>query len=145
MEYLNSLLGDTYTRELLTAIALLIVAAILWLVWKFFYAVFKHVLAALFIAAIASGVYYYVMNQPPPRDASIGKHAYGSGTSRYLGVIEAATEDAWVIKQPDGYQVKYPKARVIIKDKMDPVAPSSPSPSPTVTPRNNRPPQQRPR
>jgi hypothetical protein len=143
MDFLNALLGDAYTRELLTAIALLIVAAILWLVWKFFFAFFKHVLTALFIAAIASGVYYYVMNQPPPRDANLGKHAYGVGSNRYLGEITGATEDAWVVKSPGGYEAKYPKARVLVKDKMDPITPSSPSP--TATPRNQRPTQQRPR
>ncbi len=142
MDIFNSIFGDTYTREMLTALGLLIVATILWLVWKFFFSLFKHVLTALFIAAIASGVYYYVMNQPPARDPNVGKHAYGVSSNRYLGVIEAGTEDSYVVRS-GGAQIKYPKAKVVIKDKMDPVAIESPSP--TATPRNNKPSQPRPR
>ena len=129
MEIFYSVFGDTYTREMLSAIALLIVAAILWLVWKFFFSLFKHVLSALFIAAIASGVYYYVMNQPPPQDPNVGKHAYGTSSNRYLGVIEAGSEDSYVVRLGNA-QTRYPKARVIIKDKMEPIAVESPSPSP---------------
>ena len=142
MDLFNSVFGDTYSREMLSAVALLIVAAILWLVWKFFFSLFKHVLMALFIAAIASGVYYYVMSQPPAKDPNVGKHAYGVSSGRYLGVIEAATEDSFVVKLGSA-QTKYPKARVTVKEKMDPVTVESPSP--TVTPRNNKPPPQRPR
>jgi hypothetical protein len=138
MDIFNSVFGDTYTREMLAAIALLIVAAILWLVWKFFFALFKHVLMALFIAAIASGVYYYVMNQPPPKDPNVGKHAYGTSSSRYLGVIEAGTEDSYVVRLGNA-QTKYPKARVIVKDKMDPVVIESPSPSPSAKPKPGNP------
>ena len=133
MDLFNSVFGDNYTREMLLAIALLFVLAVLWLAWKFFFSIFKHVLTAVFITILGSGIYYYVMSQPPPRDPNVGKHAYGTSSNRYLGVIEAATEDSFVIKQVGGQQTKLPKARVIVKDKMDPVAAVSPSPSPSPT------------
>ena len=133
MDIFNSVFGDTYTREMLSAIALLIVAAILWLVWKFFFSLFKHVLTALFIAAIASGVYYYVMSQPPPQDPNIGKHAYGTSSNRYLGVIEAGSDDEYVVGLA-GVKKRYPKGRLIIKDKMDPVPIESPSPTAKAKP-----------
>lgn len=138
MDIFYSVFGDSYTREMLAAIALLVVAAVLWLVWKFFFALFKHVLTALFIAAIASGVYYYVMNQPPPQDPNVGKHAYGTSSSRYLGVIEAGTEDSYVVRLGNA-QTKYPKARVIVKEKMDPVVIESPSPAPSTKPKPSNP------
>ncbi len=144
MDIFNSIFGDTYTREMLTALGLLIVATILWLVWKFFFSLFKHVLTALFIAALASGVYYYVMNQPPARDPNVGKHAYGVSSNRYLGVIEAGTEDSYVVRS-GGAQIKYPKAKVVIKAKMDPVSASTPTASPALSPNPAKPPQKRPR
>jgi hypothetical protein len=134
MDIFYSVFGDTYTREMLAAIALLVLAMVLWLVWKFFFALFKHVLTALFIAAIASGVYYYVMNQPPPQDPNVGKHAYGTSSSRYLGVIEAGTADSYVVRLGNA-KTTVPKARVIVKEKMDPVAIESPSPAPSAKPR----------
>lgn len=144
MDIFYSVFGDAYTREMLAAIALLIVAAILWLVWKFFFALFKHVLTALFIAAIASGVYYYVMSQPPPQDPNVGKHAYGTSSNRYLGVIEAGTEDSYVVRLGNA-KTTIPKARVIVKAKMDPVSASTPSASPALSPTPAKPPQKRPR
>jgi hypothetical protein len=132
MDLFNAVFGDNYTREMLLAVGLLVLLAVLWVVWKFFFAFFKHVLTALFIAVLGSGIYYYVMSQPPPKDPNVGKHAYGASSNRYLGVIEAANDDSYVVKQPGGYQTKYPRARVIVKDKMDPVEAASPSPSPTV-------------
>lgn len=126
---------DAYTTKLLMAIGLLVLISLLWVVWKFFYTVFKHVLIALFIAAIGSGVYYYVMNQEPPKNPNAGKHAYGVSSSRYLGVIEAAADDSWIIRQPGGQQTKIAKTRVIVKDKMDPVVIESPTPAATPTPK----------
>lgn len=132
---------DDYTTRMVTAIGLLILIGILWVVWKFFYTLFKHVLVALFIAAIGSGVYYYMMYQPPPpKDPNVGKHAYGASSGRYLGEIEAAQNDpqsgpVWIIRQPGGQQTKLAKTRVIVKDKMDPIAVESPTP--TATPAQN--------
>jgi hypothetical protein len=128
---------DAYTTKMVTAIGLLLLICLLWVVWKFFYALFKHVLVALFIAAIGSGIYYYVMSQPPPpKDPNVGKHAYGASSGRYLGEIEAAQNDpqsgaVWIIRQPGGQQTKIAKARVVVKDKMDPVTEEQTSPSPT--------------
>src|SRR5581483_1928041 len=130
---------DAYTTKMVTAIGLLLLVSLLWVVWKFFYALFKHVLAALFLAAIGSAIYYYVMYQaPPPKDQSVGKHAYGVSSGRYIGEIEASQNDAqsgpvWIIRQPGGQQTKVAKARVVVKDKMDAVAVADPSPSPTPT------------
>ena len=134
MDLFNAVFGDNYTREMVLAIGLLIIMAVLWLAWKFFFSIFKHVLTAVFLAVLGSGIYYYVMSQPPPRDANVGKHAYGTSSNRYLGVIESATDDSFVIKQPGGQQTKVPKARVVVKDKMDPVEAAVPSPSPSASP-----------
>ena len=130
---------DAYTTRMVTAIGLLLLISLLWVVWKFFYTVFKHVLVALFIAAIGSGIYYYVMNQTPPQDPNIGKHAYGASGGRYLGEIEAARNDpqsgpVWIIRQPSGQLIRFAKARVIVKDKMDPIAVESPTPTATPAP-----------
>jgi hypothetical protein len=133
MDLFNSVFGDNYTREMILALGLLLILAVLWLAWKFFFAMFKHVLMAVFLTVLCSGVYYYVMSQPPPQDPNVGKHAYGASSSRYLGVIEAADEDSFVIKQPGGQATKLAKARVIVKDKMDPVTVASPSPSPAAS------------
>jgi hypothetical protein len=126
---------DAYTTETLSAIGLLILIAVLWLIWKFFYTIFKHVLIALFLAAIGSGVYYYLM-RPPPKDPNIGKFAYSSNSGRYLGVIEGAAEDSqlgavWIVRPTGGYPTKYSKGRIVLKDKRDPEPLEQPSPSPT--------------
>ena len=136
---------DPYTTKMITAIGLLLLVSLLWLVWKFFYTLFKHVLVALFLAAIGSGIYYYVMNQAPPKDPHIGKHAYSARAGNYFGAIEGAQDDprsgpVWVIRQPDGHLTKIAKTRVLVKDKMDPVAVESPTPAatPARTPKPRR-------
>lgn len=134
MDIFNSVFGDAYTRQMLLGIGLLIILSILWLVWKFFFAFFKHVLLALFLAALGSTVYFYLMNRTPPKDPNIGKYAYGTSSGRFLGVIETATDDSYVVKSGNA-QIKYPKGRVIVKDKMDPIAVEAPSPSPSVKPK----------
>lgn len=144
MDLFTSVFGDNYTREMLAAIGLLLVLAVLWLVWKFFFALFKHVLMALFLAIIGSGIYFYLFNRPPAPDPNVGKYAYGASSNRYLGIIESADADSYIVKQGN-YPTKYAKGRIIVKDKLEPTATPTAAPSPSVTPkpRSANPPKRR--
>lgn len=130
---------DNATRAGLV-IGVLAVLVVLWFVWRFFFALFKHVVIALVLGAIGAGAYYYLRARPPARNPAIGKYAYLKENGKYLGVIEAEGDDnqrgkVWVVRPPGRYPVIYAKPRVAIKDRLEPGAPlEDPEASPTPTP-----------
>ncbi len=137
---------DEYTIKAAIVIGALLALGLLWLVWKFFFKLFKYVIIALLIGAVGAALYYY-RSPPPPRDPNIGKHAYGNVSGRYLGVVEGQGEDTqrgpvWDVRSPDGQLTKYSKSRVTLKDKLEltPQIESSPTatPSPASTSNNPR-------
>ncbi|MDX2030644.1 MAG: hypothetical protein SF339_08240 [Blastocatellia bacterium] len=121
-----------YTTKLSLAIGALLVLGFLWMVWKFFASLLKHVLIALLLAAIGAGVYWYRLQ--PERNPAIGQHAYLKDNGKYLGIVEGTGEDAqrgdvWSIRLPGGYPKMYTRTRVILKEKFE--APPSPTPEPS--------------
>jgi hypothetical protein len=129
---------DEYPIKAAIVIGALLALGLLWLVWKFFFKLFKHVIIALLIGAAGAAFYYY-RSLPPPRDPNIGKHAYGNVSGRYLGVVEGQGEDAqrgpiWGVRSPDGHLTKYPKSRVTLKDKLEPPPQTEPAPATTPSP-----------
>lgn len=111
---------DEYTIKTAIVIGSLIVIGVLWLVWKFFFRLFKLVVIALLIGGIGAAIYYY-RSSPPPY---IGKHAYLIASGTYLGVVERQENDkargeVWVVRQPDGHQAMHSKTRVTLKDERD--------------------------
>lgn len=106
---------------LIIIVAVLILAALVWVAARFFFRLLKHIIIAVVLGAVLTlGWYYFFLYVP--RDPNIGRHAYITGTEQYVGdVIGSANDEAlgavWVVKRPNGYATKYPKSRVTLKDK----------------------------
>jgi hypothetical protein len=131
------LIADPYTRQVVSAIVLLIGLAVLWFIWKFFYTVFKHVLVGLFMLILGSGAYWYFRSSDPPRAPEVGKHAYGASSRRYLGKVASVVNDqskgvVFGVRAPGGQIASYPKGTIILKDEM--IDEPTPTPFPTATP-----------
>ncbi len=126
---------DGYAIKLWLGIGVVVLLVVFWLVWKFFFKLFKHFLIILILGGIFAGVYWY-RNQPPPKNPAIGKHAYLTENGKYLGVVEGQGEDnrrgeVWITRIPGDHQKMYGKSRVTLRDKRD-IA-SEPTPAPTAT------------
>ncbi|MCI0337500.1 MAG: hypothetical protein L0226_07985 [Acidobacteria bacterium] len=135
---------DLSTLKLVVGIALFVILGTLWLVWKYFFRLFKYFFLAFIIVAIGTLSYYYRMQWRPQPNPAIGKHAYMTKTGEYLGVVEGSGEDVkrgevWIVTPPGRNPLIYSKSRVTLKDKREiekePKAePSSrPSPSPSTS------------
>ncbi len=127
---------DLYSIKLWLGIGAVVLLVFLWLVWKFFFSMLKHVIIILILGGIFAGVYWY-RSLPPPKNPAIGKHAYLTETGKYLGLVEGQGEDnrrgeVWIVRIPGDHQKMYGKTRVTLKDKRD-IA-SEPTPAPTATP-----------
>ena len=114
---------DAFTMKAALTIGVLLLIGFMWLVWKFFAKLFKHVIIVLLISVAGSAFYYY-RSLPPPPPAYIGKHAYMKENGEYIGVVEAEGNDnrrgpVWIIRPVGGYPQKYSKSRVTLKDKME--------------------------
>ena len=99
---------------------LLLLAAGGWLMGRFLLHLLKHAVIAALIGAALMAVWYYQAR--PPRDPNVGKRAYLIRDNRYLGeVVRSAKDDrlgeVWVVRQPDGYEAKFAKSRVTLRDK----------------------------
>ena len=139
-------ISDSYTRQVVSAIALLIGLAVLWFVWKFFYTVFKHVLVGLFMLVIGSAGYWYFRSSAPPRPPEVGKYVYGVSSKRYLGVVQSVQRDGskvtYAVRTSGGQITSYQQGYVELEAKMRPIEPSPTlEPSPTVN--NNQRPRKR--
>jgi hypothetical protein len=131
---------DGLTMKAALVIGAVLLIGLLWLVWKFFAKVFKHVVIMLLIGAAGSAFYYYRMLPPPP-PPYVGKHAYMDGV--YVGVVEGQAEDnrrgpVWIIRPAGGYPQRYAKARVTLKDKMELKPALTPAPSPESKPASDK-------
>jgi hypothetical protein len=124
--------GLTVKAALVIGVVLLI--GLLWLVWKFFAKMFKHVVIMLLIGAAGAAFYYY-RSLPPPPPPYKGKHAYMKDNGEYIGVVEGQGEDSrrgavWMIRPlGGGAPMKYSKARVTLKDKIELKPEQTPAPT----------------
>ena len=134
---------DGYTIKLLIAGGLLLLLLFLWVVWKFFFGMLKHVLILMILGGILVGGIWWRM-QPARKNPVIGKHAYMTESGKYLGVIEGEGEDprrgpVWNIRFPGDHPKMYGKSRVTLKDKRNLASEPTPSPSTSPTPKTNVP------
>jgi hypothetical protein len=125
---------DAFTTKVGLAIGVLLLIGFLWLIWKFFAKLFKHVIIVLLLSVAGSAFYYY-RSLPPERAPTpyIGKHAYMKENGEYIGVVEAEGNDnrrgpVWIIRPVGGYPQKYAKARVTLKDKIELKPEQAPAP-----------------
>jgi hypothetical protein len=116
---------DGLTMKAALAIGAVLLIGFLWLIWKFFAQVFKHVVIMLVLCVAGVTFFYFRYRSFSPRPKpDIGKHAYMKEGGEYIGVVEAEGEDSrrgkvWIIRPLGGYPQKYSKARVTLKDKME--------------------------
>ncbi|HEY8462003.1 MAG TPA: hypothetical protein VIM99_16560 [Blastocatellia bacterium] len=134
---------DGLTMKVTLAIGALLLIGFLWLVWKFFFKVFKHVVIMLVISALGSLLFLYLRygSSSPRVNPNVGKHAYMKDGGEYIGVVEGETEDSrrgavWIIRPLGGYPQRYSKKRVTLKDKME--LKPAPTPTPEATPASNK-------
>ncbi|MBO0859866.1 MAG: hypothetical protein J2P21_15660 [Chloracidobacterium sp.] len=120
-------------------IGVLLTLGFLWLVWKFFTKLFKHVVIMLILTVLGVGFFYFRYHSfSTTRKSDIGKHAYMKNSGVYLGEVVAEGEDSvrgkvWIIRPlGSNYQVKYAKSKVTLKDKME--LKPEPTPSPDSKP-----------
>jgi len=134
---------DGITTKATLAIGAVVLIALLWLTWKFFARLFKHVVIMLMIGSAGAAFYYY-RSLPPPPPYYVGKHAYMKETGAYIGVVEGQGEDnrrgpVWIVRPVGGYPQKYAKSRVTLKDKLEIVPDQTPVPATELKPAANRP------
>ena len=133
---------DGLTMKVALTIGALLLIGFLFVVWKFFSKVFKHVVIMLLIGVAGAAFFIYIVyirygSFSPAASPYKGKHAYMKANGEYIGVVEAEGEDSrrgkvWIIRPVGGYPQKYSKSRVELKDKM--VLKPEPTPTPTPTP-----------
>ena len=94
----------------------LVLLVIGWVIFKFFTRLLKHFIFAI-ILGVTVALFWYQPNSSRP-DPNIGKFAYGVNSSSFLGVIVANDKEdgSWIVEK-SGMKMKYPKSKVIIKDK----------------------------
>lgn len=133
---------DGLTMQAALVIGALLLIGSLWVVWKFFAKMFKHVLIMLIIGAAGAAFYYY-RSLPPPPPFFVGKHAYMKDNGEYIGVVEGQSEDSrrgavWIVRPLGGFPQKYSKARVTLKDKMELKPEQTPAPSTESKPASDK-------
>jgi hypothetical protein len=132
---------DGLTMKAALAIGAVLLILFLWLIWKFFSKLFKHVIIMLLIGAVGA-TYYYCRSLPPPPPSYVGKHAYMDEV--YIGVVENQAEDrqrgpVWIIRPiGGGPPMKYAKRRVTLKDKMELKPEQTTAPSPESKPASDK-------
>jgi hypothetical protein len=139
---------DGFTIKATLAIGLLLLIGMLWLVWKFFFKLFKHVVIMLLIGAAGAAFYYY-RSLPPPPPEYVGKHAYMKENGVYIGVVEGQDDDSrrgpvWIVRPVGGYPMRYAKSRVTLKDKMELKPEQTPAPTPEAKPAATKAPESKP-
>lgn len=94
--------------------AVLLIAG--WAIFKFFTRLLKHFIFAVIFSVVVAMFWYPPTSTRP--DPEIGKMAYGVNSGNFLGVIVANDKDggSWIIEK-SGMKMKYPKSKVLIKDK----------------------------
>lgn len=133
---------DWITMKVALVVGVVLLIGFLWLVWKFFAKVFKHVIIMLLIGTAGAAFYYY-RSLPPAPPPYIGKHAYMKDNGDYIGKVEGQAEDnrrgpVWIIRPLGGYPQRYAKARVTLKDKMELKPEQTPAASPESKPASDK-------
>ncbi|HZF37239.1 MAG TPA: hypothetical protein VE715_00315 [Blastocatellia bacterium] len=136
---------DGLTMKAALVIGALLLIGLLWLVWKFFAKVFKHVVIMLVLTVAGVTFFYfrYRSFSPPPPPPYIGKHAYMKESGEYIGVVENQAEDSrrgkvWIIRPlGSSHSMRYAQSRVTLKDKME-LKPAPPPPSPESKPASDK-------
>jgi hypothetical protein len=128
------------------AIGALLLFATLWIIWRFFFKLFKYVIFGIFVFFASGALYWYFRSPSEVRAPEVGKHAYGVTSKRYLGkvhnVLREGSSVTFGVRAPGGAITSYPKESVVLRDEMiavEPTATPAPSPSPTGTLKPARP------
>jgi hypothetical protein len=116
---------DGLTMKAALAIGALLLIGFLWVVWKFFSKVFKHVVIVMVISVLGTMLFVYLRygSSGPRQNPNIGKHAYIGG--EYLGEVVAEDNDSrrgkvWIIRPlGSNHTARYAKTRVTLKDTME--------------------------
>lgn len=87
-----------------------------WVIFKFFFKLLKHFIIALILAVVVAMFWYQPFSGT--KDPNIGKFAYGTVSSSFLGVVVADDKQngSWVVEK-SGMRMKYPKSKVLLKEK----------------------------
>lgn len=95
------------------AIVLLLVGGLL---FKFFFKLLKHFILAVILAVVVALLWYQPFSTKP--DPNLGKFAYGTVSNSFLGVVVADDKEngSWIVEK-SGMQMKYPKSKVLLKEK----------------------------
>ena len=98
------------------AVAAVFVLVVGWVIFKFAIRLLKHFIFAIILAVIVA-VFWYAPSSSKP-DPNIGKFAYGTISNSFLGVVVANDKDdgSWIVEK-SGLRMKYPKSKVLLKDK----------------------------
>jgi hypothetical protein len=136
---------DGLTMKAGLAIGVLLLFGFLWLIWKFFSKVFKHVVIMLILSAAGFAFFYYRYRSfSPPPPSYRGKHAYMKDSGLYLGEVESEGEDSkrgkvWIVRPlGSNYLTRYSKSRVMLKDKFELKPEPTPEPSPESKPTTDK-------
>jgi len=132
---------DTFTMKAALAVGVLLLIGFLWVIWKFFAKLFKHVIILL-ILSVAGSAFYCYRSLPPPPPSYKGKYAYIKDNGDYIGVVEAEGNDnrrgpVWIIRSVGGFSQKYAKSRVTLKDKLE-LKPEQTSATPESKPASDK-------
>jgi hypothetical protein len=102
--------------SLYLVVGAVVLLAVGWVIFKFFARLLKHFILAIILGVIVA-MFWYPPDSTRP-DPNIGKFAYGVHSGNFLGVIVANDKDegSWIVEK-SGMKMKYPKSKVVIKDK----------------------------
>jgi len=129
---------EGFTIKIGVAIGVVLLIVLLWVVWKFFSKLFKHVIIMLVIGFAGSAFYYY-RTLPPSLPSYVGKHAYMKANGEYIGVVEGQGSDkqrgpVWIVRPLGSSPLKYAKSRVLLKDTMELKSAPTSTPAPESKP-----------
>jgi uncharacterized membrane-anchored protein YitT (DUF2179 family) len=98
------------------AAAVVLLLLVGWFIFKFFFRLLKHFILAAILAVVVALFWYQPFSTP--QDPNIGKFAYGTSSKNFLGVVVANDKEdgSWIVEK-SGIRMKYPKSKVILKDK----------------------------
>jgi len=133
---------DSFMTKAALAIGVLLLIGFLWVIWKFFAKLFKHVIILL-ILSVAGSAFYCYRSLPPPPPPFKGKYAYMRENGVYVGVVESEGNDnrrgpVWIIRSVGGYLQRYAKSRVTLKDKMELKPEGTAGPTPESKPASDK-------
>ena len=102
--------------SLFLAGAVVVLLIVGWVLFKFFFKLLKHFLFAVILAVVVAMFWYQPFSLS--KDPNLGKFAYGTVSHSFLGVVVADDKESgsWVVEK-SGMRVKYPKSKVLLKDK----------------------------